>query len=178
MSLTPATYKQVPDHSFMDRFYKQTYLGNSYILHSGAVSLSDTTETPVLLIQNPVVVAQAFPNQVGLFVNLRRMTSSAQGVTQKVYINPVTNTLSTTTVPSNLRHASSFVSKSVCRVAGNFTLTSNGTLYSITGCAGTNSTAEDSQLLLILDPGTTLLVTATALAGSTSVNAEACWYEL
>lgn len=178
MALTPATYKQVPDHSFMDRFYKQTYLGNAYILHSAAVSLSDTTETPLLLISNPVVAAQAFPNQVGLFVNLRRFTSTVQGATQKVYVNPVVNTLSTATIPSNLRPASTFASKSVCHVASNFSITSNGTLYSVTGCAGNNMTLEDSHLLLILDPGMSMLVTATALVGSTTVNAEVCWYEL
>jgi hypothetical protein len=59
MALTPATGRQIPNESILDAFCKQTYLGNAYIVPT-TVALSNTAETPIILIENPAT--QNFPN--------------------------------------------------------------------------------------------------------------------
>jgi hypothetical protein len=113
-----------------------------------------------------------------LFINLRRFTSDLQEVLINSYIAPVTTSVSTATVPSNLRPASPNTSISKVYQNGQFSLSSNGTLISSIGCASNNYVVQDNQLLVILDPGQKLLITATAITGGTNISADVSWYEL
>ena len=50
MATLPATNKQIPDHSILDHFDKQTYLGNQY---SASASFTvGASEIPLLLMTN------------------------------------------------------------------------------------------------------------------------------
>ena len=179
MAFTPATNRQVPDHAILDNFYKQTYLGNAYIVSVPAIDLSTTSETGLILIQNPVITTSAFPaNNVGVFVNLRRFSSDSEQVVIKTYVNPIVSSVSTKTTPVNLRPASANTSIAKVYGSGEFSLSSNGTLISAIGCAADDYVVMDNLLLVILDPGQMLLITGTALTEDTNVNADISWFEL
>lgn len=165
---------QIPDKSILDAYYRQTYLGNAYIA-TVASSLSDTSEHGLILIENPAV--SQLPGKA-IFVNLRRFSSSAEQVLIKTYINPTVNSTSTAYVPNNLRPASPNTSISATYAAGQFSTSANGTLISAIGCAADDYVVQDNQLLVILDPGQSLLITATALADTTSLDADISWYEI
>lgn len=166
------TANQNPENSILDQFNKQTYLGNSFILAAVDISLSTTNEILIALIQNVA------PNTKSLFMNLRRYTSSAEQVLMKAYLNPTISTVGAATVPNNLRPANTNASVSTCYVNGNFTVSANGTLYSALGCPADYYVTLDNNILIILDPGQSLLITATALTEDTVLNSEISWYEL
>lgn len=170
-TLLPATNVQIPAESILDTFYKQTYLGNAFIVPV-EVSLGDTSETLIALIRCPATATKA------IFLNLRRFSSSDQEVLIKTYLKPTISTTSTASVPSNLRPASPSVSQAQLYPHGQFTVSSNGTLISGIGCAGDDFVVMDNKLLIILDPGQSLVITATALADTTTLNLDASWYEL
>jgi hypothetical protein len=181
MGLTPATQNQVPEHSILDYFNKQTYLGNAFSFPIGPETINSTNETPIALILNPALAAGvAFPNQKALFQNLRTTASdiaSGDGTTFfRYYLNPTIATQGTKTTPINCRPASATTSIASCYVNGQFTVSSNGTLARVI-TAGYSS-INDSNLLFILDPGQSLLVTAQPVtSGATIINANS-WYEL
>ena len=72
------TSKQVPDHSIMDFYNKQAYLGNQFVLAINS-AISSTSETPYLLLQNPS------SNKISLFQNYRRLLS--RSATISCYLN-------------------------------------------------------------------------------------------
>ncbi len=171
MALKPCTDTQIPDHAILDQYNKQTYLGNSYIIPSGAVTVT-TAETPILLITNPA------SNTKSVFVNLRRYSSTVEPVLIKSYINATVATTGTAATPVNLRTGSPFTSSSVSYVNGQFTVSANGTLLSAIGSPATYFVTIDNNLLVVLDPGKNLLVTGAATTSTTVVNADASWYEI
>ena len=88
MVLNPATNRQVPDHSILDNFGKQTYLGNSYVLPASGVDLPNDDETPIALIINPSVPDSAFPSGYkGLFIQFQNDGASSTAFI-RYYINP------------------------------------------------------------------------------------------
>jgi hypothetical protein len=173
------TSKQVPDHAILDYYNKQAYLGNAYSFPIGAETLSSTSETLIALIQNPSTISSK-PNLVSLFNNLRTTASDNDGSDGttffRYYINPAVSTTGTPTVPVNCRTGSVNTSVALCFVNGQFTLSANGTLWRAT-TAG-YSAINDSDLLLILDPGSALLVTATAVSSGSVITQATSWYEL
>lgn len=172
------TQNQVPDKSILDRFDRQTYLGNAFIVPV-EVDLSDTSEVPCLMITNPVVTSVAAPTaQKAIFLNLRRVSSSAQQAVIKTYVNPTVTSTGTTSTPTNLRPASSNVSIAKFYAAGEFAVSANGTLVSALGIATDSISVTDNTLLIILDPGQTVMVTATALDDGTTIDLDFSWYEL
>jgi hypothetical protein len=177
MAVTTITQNQTAEKSILDVFYRQTYLGNSYIVPIASLALGSTSETPLLLIQNPAV-STASSAQKAIFVSLRRFASDDQQVLIKTYVNPTITGTSTATTPVNLRPASANTSLSKCYGNGQFTSSANGTLISSIGCAADDYVVMDNKLLVILDPGQSMLLTATALVESTNVNADISWYEL
>jgi hypothetical protein len=96
----------------------------------------------------------------------------------KAYVNATLATTGTATTPVNLRPANSNTSVSVCYVNGQFTTSANGTLVSALGCPADYYVTLDNSLLLIIDPGQNLLITATAIAMTTTLNADISFYEL
>lgn len=174
MAQTPATNKQIPDNSILDHFNKQSYLGNrySFIL---ALTASGTTEVAQLLLSNPAVSSLAFPNQVALFVDLRRMagmTASANNI-MRVYLNPTASDVGAAQVEQNLRPASPNTATGV--ITSGPTVSANGVL--IEALSTLNVSTVQSDNLVILDPGQSMLITIQT-ASSAVVNAQISWYEL
>jgi hypothetical protein len=165
------TANQVPQNSILDQFNRQTYLGNAFVLPIVGLSLSNTDETNVLLMTNPSTTKS-------LFINLRRYSSSAQAVLVKTYVTSTVSTTGTASTPVNLRPANANTSVSACYTNGQFSLGSNGTVISAVGVSSDYFITQDNSLMVIIDPGQTLLITATALVETTSFNADVSWFEL
>lgn len=131
-NLSLPTNKQVPDKAILDQFNKQTYLGNSFSLPIDKQTLGSTNETLIALIQNPTTVS-GLANTKSIFQNLRTTASdisSGDGTSFfRYYINPTVLTTSTATTPVSCRPANSNTSISNCYLSGQFTVSSNGTLW-------------------------------------------------
>lgn len=177
MSFQPATPKQLPDHAILDQFGKQTYLGNAFVVPVG-LTIATLSETPLLLLQNPALTGSQTVGKA-LFLNLRRFSSASEQVLIKTYFASVVSSIATATVPINLRPANSNASIAQLYPNGQFSVSSNGTLISAVGCAADDYVIQDNLLLIILDPGQSVLLTLTAISNtSTLVNADVSWYEL
>jgi hypothetical protein len=182
MAQQPGTNRQVPEHAILDYFNKQSYLGNAFSFPINSQTINSTSETPIALIINPAVTADAFPSGYkSIFNNLRTTASdnsSGDDGTSffRYYFNPTYSGLGTKTTPVNVRPASPTTSIANCYVNGQFTISANGTL--VRAITAGYSSINDSLLLLILDPGNSLLVTAQCVtSGSTIINANS-WWEL
>lgn len=172
MALTPATSKQVPEHSILDHFNKQVYLGNQFSAVAG-VATSGTAEAGAILLTCPV----GGLNQKSLFVDLRRAASvtSANSVIVKAYVSPSAAAGATPLVPVQMRPANT-VTTSIASASTAPTVTSNGSLVDV--LAGAAFTTLQSDRLIILDPGQSLLITVQTSASATTVELQLSWYEL
>ena len=166
----PLNQNQIPNNSIMDINGRQTYLGNSFVLPQNGKSLSNTTETPLTIISNPASSGKS------LFLFSRKISTDNNNIYVRFYLNPTVNVAGSTTTALNLRTGSSTASVSNCYLGS--TITSNGTfiatlpatVYSIT-----------SEVLFILDPGATMLITGqqfSGSSGSSNIFVENIWYEI
>lgn len=174
MALTPASSRQLPDHAILDRFEKQTYLGNGYVVSTNLLSLATAgVETNILVLSNPSANF-AVQASLGLFNNVRRGSclSLSNGVIFRFYSNPVVSAPGTAIVPLNMRSKSNFVSVMTAGLSP--TTSSRGAYFAM--LATPNSVTDNS--CWILDPGTSVLVTATSLANTCNLSFDAQWYEL
>jgi hypothetical protein len=172
MANTPATNKQIPDHSIMDHYNKQVYLGNQFVICNN-FSSAGTSEVPLLLISNPAAVTTAAK---ALFINNKRVSSltASDSVILRCYINPTVSSPGTPATPTNERPANTNIS--IATVATAPSVSANGTLIDtiVTGALTSNL----SDLMTILDPGQVLLITIQASASSTATNTIINWYEI
>lgn len=164
------TNKQVPDHAIMDFYNKQAYLGNQFIANTGVVTLADTAEHPLLYLSNPA------GGSLSLFNTVRKLFAGdmTNTIVFKIYVNPTTVTSGSSITPGNCRIASSTASIAVSKKS--VAAVSNGTLLAAFPI-GIGYYPVDADTLLIIDPGNSILITATA-AAATSCVVEAVWYEL
>jgi len=171
----PATNRQVPDNSILDRFGKQTYLGNAF-RYNLVFTSAGTTEAAALLLANPPVAGSSFPNQVGLFVDLRRFSglSGTADTIVRAYLNPVVSSAGTPVIPVRPRPASTTIA-SVGVLTSSPTVSGNGTL--VESLSGSNFVTSESSALLILDPGQTLLLTVQS-ANAAVIGLQLGWYQL
>lgn len=175
MANTPATNKQVPDHAILDFYNKQTYLGNQFVF-SETVGLTGTSENPMLLIKNPAVTSTAFPaSNLALFQNLMKVTctTAAANVILRIYLGPTVLTAGTAAAALNLRPASA--TTSVAAITTIPSVSANGKFLSY--LCSSAFVPDSSQLLSIVDPGQTILITAQA-SGNSNLLFEMAWYEL
>jgi hypothetical protein len=175
MALLPATQRQVPDHSIMDYYNKQTYLGNQYVVSTGLVT-GEMSETPLLYLSNPATNynQNAQSGNLGLFQVLRKLQCDTleAGVIIRLYINPTAVTGGTNITPVNLRPSYGNNSKMIALKSP--TTSSFGTFVALY----TPNTAEvDSNILIVLDPGDSILITQ-EVGSASNVAAELVWYEL
>lgn len=171
MALQPSTSTQVAEKSILDLNGRQAYLGNSFILPQDGKSFSDTSEDPVLLIQNPLGSGKS------LFLSVKKYTTDANDVYVRLYFNPTGVTTGDATVPVNVRTGSATTSITNCYLGpsassnGTFITTLPATLYGLT-----------SEVLYIVDPGTSLYATGQQgiqeFPGATNLYLEISWYEL
>src|SRR5271166_6102361 len=135
------TMKQVPDHSILDNFNKQTYLGNSY---SAPLPNTDTSSAqPLVIIENPA------SNTVSLFITeFIIRTDNAAAVS--FYVNPTLLTIGTQITPINMRTGNGNTSNALCYASP--TVSSNGTLLNA-GASPSNYIGTSPPKIIILDPG-------------------------
>lgn len=166
---TPATNKQVPDHSIMDHFRKQAYLGNQFGLALNNTS-AGTSEAPLLLLNNTSTSAK------GIFLDSKMITSLTASDTAvlRFYIAPTVTTVGTPATPVNARPANT--NTSVMTVTSAPTVSANGTL--IETLATTAFITGLSQMMQILDPGQVMLITLQTSASSAATSTQLNWWEL
>lgn len=177
MGLTPATNRQVPDNAILDAFNKQTYLGNQFAYSLGNTEITSTSETPLILIENPTVATSSFPSgYVALFSNIRKLTciTTSQTALFRFYVNPTVTGAGTTQSVINLRPASA--TTSIATVTLSPSVSSNGTLFD--SVASTAFVTSLSSSLAILDPGQNMLVTVQTSSATTFISATLGWWEL
>lgn len=176
--MNPATQRQVPDHSIMDLMGKQCYLGNQFIYANAKASFTATTETPILYLSNPAITTSAFtaPAWKALFVNLNKLVvaTASQNVIMRLYLNPTSVTAGTTETPVNLRPQNP--NTSIAALSINPTWTIAGSPIQV--LAAQIGLPDTSSILMILDPGNSLMITAQASATATAIINEISWYEL
>lgn len=168
---SPATNRQVPDHAIMDIFGKQAYLGNQFIAGTPLVTLGDMSEDPLIVLSCPSTAAKA------LFSFSRKLNvyNSSNNVAFRLYFNPTGVTGGTAITPVNSRIANPNVS--IATSAYSPTISTKGTFIATLPVV-LGYFQNDSLLGLIIDPGSSLLITAQASASSTAVSAELVWWEL
>lgn len=177
MTQRPATNKQVPDNSILDAFNKQTYLGNQFLYSIPATSTASSSESPILLISNPIVASSGFPSGYqSLFLNFRKVTciTNTQSVLFRFYFNPTVTSVGTPVTPVNLRPANA--PASIAAVSTGASVSANGTFLAT--LPSLTFVPSVSTVLSILDPGQSMLITAQASAASTAIAVEIGWYEL
>lgn len=143
--------------------------GCSFVV-SAPTTAAGTTETPLLYLSVPTGQSKS----AAIWLRKYASQTASDSAIFKTYANPVTVTSGTPITPVNLRiDASSPVS--VCSALISPSAVSNGTLL-------TNDGIGQSELLIdqpiIVDPGNSLLITATASATSDKIVAELTWSEL
>lgn len=167
---TPATQNQIPDNSILDANNKQIYLGNQFVYAIGSVEILSTSEIPFLLVSN------ASTNKQALFSRLRKILTltASQSAILRFYSSPTVTGIGTPVVPINLRPASSTIS--VAAVSTSPTISANGTLVDVISSPALVS--GQSDLMSVLDPGQSMLVTIQTSSATTFVSSELSWYEL
>jgi len=176
MAILPATNKQLPDHAILDHFDKQCYLGNTY---SATVPFTATlTETPVLLLANNQVFHPTASSSIAtaLFQNFLKLVENTAGDSAilKVYANPTITAVGAPVIPINMRLA--YANSSIATITSGPTASANGTL--IDAVSALALTEGFSNILKIIDPGNSILITATASAAATILNVICQWYEI
>jgi hypothetical protein len=167
--MNPSTGFQTADNSILDINGRQTYLGNHFALPVVRVSLTGSSETNIALLQNPST------NSKSMFINLRRVSSTTQLCQFQFYIGSTFSVAGTLVTPVNLRTGSATTSISTCTTGP--TTSAKGTLIESLECPTDDYVTTDSDLLIILDPGKNILITATP-ASDTKVNINLAWFEI
>lgn len=174
MALTPATSTQIPDHAILDFFDKQTYLGNQFIFPFTFTQSGDTAaETPLILISN------ASTNKKALFLSERDFsTLGASEWLFRFYFNPTVTSTGTSQTPVNLRPAYQTLTPSIAALSTKPTVSAKGTLVMIIDSGALGNTTFYERLV-ILDPGSSLLMTASDVgAANDTCYVNTVWYEL
>ena len=174
---TTATNIQIPDHAILDFFNKQNYLGNAYTVSTNKQTIGSTGETALIALSNPIsnLSTNKQNGSLALFLGLRKYIQANNFTTAslfRIYLNP-TFTVGSTLTPINLRSGSAFTSKMTAKLSP--TVSVNGT-FMMTNATG--SQEADSSNLIILDPGSSILVTVQCGTSSTDVITELSWYEI
>lgn len=171
MALTPATNRQVPGESILNHFGQQVYLGNQFIVTIPSVTVT-VSETNLIYINNPGVQTGISKS---LFVNISKMTClTALGSTiMRIYLNPTVTSNGTPITPVNARPGNT--NTSVSLVYSGPSASSDGKLVDILGAAAL--VVSQSDQLIILDPGQTMLVTGQG-SGTVSMSPLIGFYEI
>lgn len=171
---TSLTAVQIPDKSIMDLFGRQAYLGNAFYLPHTGKALASTAETTVGVISVPSVASQLSSHNPALsvFISSRSVFSSTtDSIIFRFYKGPTVTVNGSATTPVNARTGTTTASVASCYFAP--TVTVNGTL--ITAQSTFQPEIGD---LIVVDPGTNLLITAQAIANTPTAFVQLGWYEI
>ncbi len=147
-----------------------TSQGCAFNVSTGQVTLAATTETPLLYIANGSTNSASIGSFLRKFVN----TTSGHTTYFKHYFNPTVSANGTALSIVNLRNGNG-VPTSTMNAYLEPTVSSNGSLLSNIEAGNTQVVSE---MPLIIDPGFSLLITATTQAISDVVICELSWFEL
>jgi hypothetical protein len=172
MAILAATYKQVPEHSILDHFNKQVYLGNQYSVNKSFTI--GASEIPLLYLNNSQAGNQQ--NLKSLFQNNFKMAfeSASGNLTLNAYLD-ATVTGGTPVTPINMR-PSYGISNIVGTVVSSPTIVSIGSLVDTISGAAANPVSV-SEMLKILDNGQNMLITGIASGAGIVGNVILQWYE-
>lgn len=180
MKILPATNRQVPEHAIMDLLGKQPYLGNQFMAGSNSVSISGTSEVPIMYIACTSAGTQGVgtsQNAKSIFCSLTKLFCADQaeltGITYRVYFNAVGASSGSAVTPVNMRPANPNLS--IATVLISPTVSNKGT-YVYSYAVGFESPSV-SRELVILDPGMNMLITAQPSASSAGI-VDLSWYEI
>lgn len=168
---SPSTPNQIPDQAIMDLFGKQAYLANAY-LSCIPLSTTTTSETGLVLFSNPAGTGKA------MFMGLRKLLcqTASQSLTAKFYITPTISAAGSAAAPNNQRPGNTQQS-TISAVTTGPTVTTKGTLFDeLYAAAG--DPPDVNPYLIILDPGQSLLMTATPSQNVVAFTLTSAWYEL
>lgn len=167
------TNSQIPEKSILDLNGRQVYLGNSFVSGTMSASLGVTTETPYFLFTNPANSGKS------AFIYTRKhsiIVTTAAICTFRYYVAPTVTSAGTAITPKNLRlNAGS--PASVMQTSTLPTTSNNGT-FAADVASTSSGNADISHVLVIVDPGNSVLITATESSGTAPIAFEAVWYEL
>lgn len=170
----PISNNQIPQNSILDLNGKQVYLGQAFTLPAAGTSIATTTETPIAVLTNPTTTGSANHAPLSLFLFFRVVSTNNNPILVRSYLNPTLNVPGSATVALNMRSGSAATSISVNYLGA--TITTNGTLL---GTLSASTSRNSSDTLYVLDPGTSLLITAQqAAAGTSLVIPEIVWFEI
>lgn len=162
--------QQAAENSILDYYYRQVYLGNSFVLNSGNLAISDTT------VHNTFLIVNRSTNTKSLFFYLYRAGGTGPFYVQ-TFINPTVTGAGSAATPVNLRPAYSTVSSATCTTSP--TTSATGTSL---GVSVINGAQSESRKMWIQDPGTTSLITiqSVSASGGSPIAAflELIWYEI
>lgn len=165
--------RQTPDNSILDINGRQTYLGNAFVSGTQIGSIGSTAETPYVLISNPST------SGMSMFIFVKKMTivtTTSATVTFRYYANPTVTTAGTALNRNNLRLNASAPTSQV-NMTQTPTVSANGAFIADLG-AGSGGGQIVSEVLQIIDPGNSLLITVTESSATVPVSVEIVWYEI
>lgn len=164
---------QVAEKSILDISGRQTYLGNSFNAGFAPQALGVTTEVPVFLVTNPAGSTKS------LFCFDRRyeiIVSSTDTASFTFYLNPTVSSVGTVVTPTNLRFN---VASPLSTVAtSSFPSVSSFGSQVLDVSTVSSGNPSRSNVLFILDPGVTLLLTAISSSATAPVGFQMAWYEI
>lgn len=163
---------QIPEKAMLDRFNKQTYSGNQFAVPLAGTSLT-TSESNLLLLKNPAAPIQTSKS---LFLNLRKIVclTASDTALLRVYLNPTVTGAGSAGTAVNLRPAVG-VSAMIAVPTTSPSTSASGTLIDVLGSQALYPSESDT--LIILDPGQSVLVTGQGSASCT-IDGLIAWFEL
>lgn len=161
----PATQLQIPEHSILDNFSKQTYSARQFV--ASLVATVGTSETAALLITMP-----ANTNVSHFAANTKiALGTLASTAVMRIYLNPTVSSNGTPVTPVNMRQDAAHQFSAQSLIYSSPSVSANGTLLD-------SSNSATSMVKIIGDAKATLLITLQASAASSSVNLHHLFYEL
>lgn len=143
--------------------------GNSFVV-SAPTTASGSSETPLLYLSVP----SGQPKSAAIWLRKCASQTATDSAIFKTYANPVTVTSGSAITPVNLR-INANAPASVCSALISPSASSNGTLLTNDGIGQTEILIDQP---IVVDPGNSILITATASATSDKIVAELTWSEL
>lgn len=168
----PLNTRQIPQEALLDNSGKQVYLGNQYTYSLANMAATGALEVPLAYLANALQPGAQAP--ISLFVNKRRVcgVSGSQAVLLRYYLNPTGVSGGAAQTPLNLKSGSK--NTSIATLKSGPTVTGNG---SICSAVFSFSTSDEDSSLIVVDPGSSLLVTV-QVSSDTNFTMDLSWYEL
>lgn len=161
-----------PEKSILDLNGRQIYLGNAFVSGFEAQPIGTTDETPVFLVVNP---SDSKKSAFSFFRRFEILVTSNQFCTFSVYGNPLVINPGTPVTPGNLRFG---LTPSVSAILTYFLpIASPFGAPSLRRSIATGSASIEDDVLCILDPGSSMLLTAKPSNTAAPIAFQLGWYE-